>query len=201
MRCSVSFNARHRCPSRSGRAVILLVDLPETRGGWRPVKRSGCAAMTAPAVSVPTAWRPSRTLPALCGTDKSCIFHSIPRSEPWLERTATRSSPSTGTTVDPEFIEALDAWSKTLKDLKDHPRSKNSCSGQRWVDQEADGVVAVVTAGMAGARKELVVYLVRRAHDLGGPVRNSRKPRTTRTDRTDRTETATMIDQSRRGHA
>jgi hypothetical protein len=61
--------------------------------------------------------------------------------------------------------------------------------------------VAVVTAGMAGARKELVVYLVRRAHDLGGPVRTSRKPRTTRTDRTNRPETATMIDQSTRGHA
>jgi hypothetical protein len=98
---------------------------------------------------------------------------------------------------------------RSPSDLKDHPRSKNSCSGQRWVDQEADGVVAVVTAGTAGARKELVVYLVRRARDLGGPVRNSRKPRTTRTDRTNgtnrtnrtnRTVTATMIDLSRRGH-
>lgn len=60
----------------------------------------------------------------------------------------------------------------------------------------------MVAAGTA--RKELVVYLVRRVHDLGGPMRTSRKPRTTRTDRTeqtDRPEMATMIDQSTRGHA
>jgi hypothetical protein len=52
---------------------------------------------------------------------------------------------------------------------------------------------------MADTGKEPVVYLVRRAHDLGGPVRTGRKRRTT--PPTDRPEMATMIDQSARGHA
>src|ERR1700723_3093717 len=50
--------------------------------------------------------------------------------------------------LDPEFIEEFDAWrggyKNPFKDLKDDRRSKNWDSGERWADQEADGVVAEV---------------------------------------------------------
>jgi hypothetical protein len=206
-------------PSPSGRAVTLLADLPDARGGWRRMERSGHATNDGAGGSVPAAWKPPRTLPVLSDTHKSCIFHSIPRSEPWLKRTATRSSrltriweaatPSNGMTSTPSSSKhsmrsaSASSPSRTARTARgtktgtagDVARTKRRMASSPWWPPAWPAPGRYWSSTLF----DVLTISVVPCGPAASPARRG-LTRLERPERPDRLETATMMDQSTRGH-